>query len=225
MASARQPLPPLLPGQGMTGEEFLARWEAMPELKNAELLDGIVYMASPVGIAHGDFDGLAVGWLARYAAATRGVKVATNTTWVMEGNSIPQPDIALYIPPEYGGRIKRVKNLATGAPELIVEISYSSADRDFDIKKALYQRSSVREYITVDLLAGVLTWRVLESGVYSDLAPDVDGLLKSRIFPGLWLDVAAFWVEDGAKIAAAVDRGIAAPEHAQFVAELASRRA
>lgn len=220
MATARLPLPPLLPGQVLTGEEFLARWYAMPELKCAELLDGIVYMPSPVSRFHGRADGRMMRWLARYADATPGTDIVPNTTWLMENRSIPQPDVALYIVPEAGGQCRYSGSLLAGAPELIVEISYSSADNDFNIKRALYERAGVREYLTVDLLANKLSWRQLVDGAYQVIVPGDGGLLRSACFPGLWLDEAAFWQEDTARMTAAVASGLASAEHAAFADRL-----
>jgi Uma2 family endonuclease len=97
-----------------------------------------------------------------------------------------------------------------GAPELIVEVCLTSTEVDFGPKLALYQRAGVQEYVTVELLAHRVVWRVFDGGRYAALQPDSDGLLRSRRFAGLWLDPAALWSEDGERLIAALEAGIAA---------------
>src|SRR5207302_11483482 len=93
---------PLVAGDKLTKEEFLRRWEAHPEIKNAELIGGIVYMASPVSVEHGDMDGDVGGWLSMYRVATPGTACGHNvTSFLLEDT--PQPDINLRILPESGG--------------------------------------------------------------------------------------------------------------------------
>src|SRR6266567_3444895 len=120
-------------GDRLSREEFLERWERMPELKNAELIDGVVYMPSPVSFLHGSFDApvhLSVG---TYAARTPGCKWVPNTTWLML-ESAPQPDAALYVLPEYGGRSGARGELTAGAPELAFEVTRSSRSYDLGPK-------------------------------------------------------------------------------------------
>src|SRR5438132_14167436 len=104
MSTAHSILPPLREGDRLTPDEFLRRWEAMPELKRAELIDGIVYMPSPLGPVHAKGDGLIASWMGYYALFTPGCEMLLNGTWRMSRNSVPQPDVALRIAPEYGGR-------------------------------------------------------------------------------------------------------------------------
>src|SRR5260370_10407939 len=103
MATAiEESVPPLGAGDKLTRAEFLRRWEAHPEIKNAELIGGIVYMASPVSVEHGDMDGDVGTWLGTYKAATPGTASGHNTTsFLLE--DMPQPDLNLRILPEFGG--------------------------------------------------------------------------------------------------------------------------
>ena len=103
MSSLRTLTPQLLPGQKLTRDEFFRRWEELPELKNAELIDGIVYMSSPVSNRHGTSHALIIGWLGVYAAATPGCEGGSNGTWLMEEDA-PQPDAHLRILPEHDGQ-------------------------------------------------------------------------------------------------------------------------
>jgi len=215
--------PGLVTGERLTVEEFLRRWEELPDLKNAELIDGVVYVPSPVSLDHGSFDILIHMWLAYYAQATPGCKGGSNSTWLMSG-SAPQPDAYLRILPSHGGQSGNEGSLGAGAPELAVEICVTSAEIDFGPKLALYERAGVREYITVEALGRRMVWRVLENGAYVAQTLPPDGIVRSQIFPGLWLDVAAFWADDGAKMLAVLNAGLAAEDHRKFVERLAAAK-
>jgi Uma2 family endonuclease len=208
--------PPLREGDRLTREEFLRRWEAMPDLYWAELIDGIVHMPSPVSRIHGGFHGRISGWLSFYAVATRGCELLSASTWLMSENSAPQPDLALCILPEQGGQSRDEGVYAAGAPELIVEVSHTTSARDTGVKLRLYERSGVREYLIVQPGKRRITWNELVDGKYREIEPSADGLLRSRVFPGLWLDPVALWNNDLPGLAAAVQRGTATAEHADF---------
>jgi Uma2 family endonuclease len=203
-------LPPLLrDGDRLSRDEFLRRWEQMPDLKRAELIDGIVYMPSPVSDFHFDFHFRASYWLGSYAAETSSCKGGIAGTWLMSPESAPQPDLSLQIRPESGGQSRLEGIYAAGAPELIVEISHTTSARDKGAKLRLYERSGVREYITIQPEPQQILWRVLVDGKYQEISPDTDGLYRSRVFPGLWLDPAALWSGDLPALAAAVQKGVA----------------
>ncbi|MGV3724331.1 MAG: Uma2 family endonuclease, partial [Actinomycetota bacterium] len=55
-------------------------------------------------------------------------------------------------------------------------------------------------------------------------APDPDGVFRSKVFPGLWLAPQALLRGDSAAVRAVVERGVASPEHAEFVRRLAAAR-
>ena len=216
-------LPGLVTGDRLGLEEFLCRWDAQPGLKNAELIDGVVYVSSPVSREHGKLDGRIALWLAYYAQATPGCEFAPNSTWFMLG-SAPQPDAYLRILPAQGGQSGDEARYCTGAPELAVEICVTSTDYDFGSKLRLYERAGVREYITIETFRQRVVWRVLEDGNYVAQPAPEDGILRSRVFPGLWLDVAAFWAGDGPKMLAALNAGLAMEDHRQFGERLAAAR-
>jgi len=211
--------PGLVTGERLTVEEFLRRWGVLPDSKNAELIDGVVYVPSPVSLEHSELDTLIHLWLAYYAQATPGCRAGNNSTWLMLG-SAPQPDAHLRILPSHGGQSGSEKSLGAGAPELAVEISVTSTELDFGPKMRLYQRAGVREYITVEPSDQRIVWRVIENGAYVAQALPPDGIVRSRVFPGLWLDVAAFWANDAAKMLAALNAGLASEDHRQFVERL-----
>jgi Uma2 family endonuclease len=216
--------PPLRHGDRLSREEFLRRWEAMPELKRAELIDGIVYMPSPVSDIHSDYDNRTSWWLSHYAADTPGCEVRHAGTWLMAASSAPQPDLALKILPEYGGQSALQGAYASGAPELVAEISHTTSPRDTGIKLRLYERSGVREYLLVRPGKRKIAWYMLVDGKYQQLEPDADGIFRSRVFPGLWLNPEELWNRNYAGMAATIQRGTATPEHAAFAQDLAARK-
>ena len=208
MAAPNLP-PPLRDGDRLTRDEFLRRWEEMPDLKRAELIDGVVYRPSPVSDSHDDFHTRMSSWLTFYTLSTPSCRQGITGTWLMSADSAPQPDLTLRIRPERGGQSRMEGKYAAGAPELIVEISHTTAAKDKGVKLRLYERSGVREYITVMPHEQEIVWRELVNGSYREIALDADGLFRSRVFPGLWLDPAALWAGDLAGLAAVVQRGVA----------------
>src|SRR5688500_3403993 len=187
MSIVEQAIEPLAAGDNLTREEFLRRWDADPTIKRAELIKGIVYMPSPVAIEHGDTEYDVAVWTGHYAVATPGTKGSTNSTVLML-DDVPQPDVHLRLLPEAGGQ-SRIEGLYLhGAPEMTAEVCRTSAAYDLHQKLDLYQQAGVREYLAVLLFEQEIRWHHLgDDGVYHLLEPD-QGIYRSRIFPGLWLD-------------------------------------
>jgi hypothetical protein len=219
----QQRIPPLAAGDKLTRAEFLRRWEANPEIKNAELLGGIVYMASPVSVDHGDMDGDVGGWLSAYRAATPGTACGHNTTCFLLEDT-PQPDVNLRIRQEYGGRAWVEGRYLHGVPELLVEVCRSTASYDLHIKLPLYETAGIPEYLAILLYEQEVRWHLLLDGRYQLLPPDPDGLLRSRIFPGLWLDSKALLDGNLQQVLARLQEGLNSPEHERFVADLEGRK-
>ncbi len=205
----------LITGERMDRAEFMRRWEEIPEIKKAELIEGVVFVASPVGSEHGRREIRIGWWLTQYADATPGCECGTNVTWYME-KSAPQPDAFLRVRPDCGGQSGDERLYHTGAPELAVEVCETSTEVDFGPKLRLYRRAGVREYITIEIFPRRIVWRTLEQSSYVTLPPDPDGVIRSRVFPGLWLDVAGFWEDNAVKLMATLERGLATPEHTAF---------
>jgi len=198
---------PLVAGQRLKREEFLRRWEAMPEVKRAELIGGIVYMPSPVSLSHGDHDSLVIAWLVNYTRRTPGCQACNNATWLML-EDVPQPDATLRILPESGGQSRLEGAYCAGAPELAAEGCLSSTSYDLGSKLALYRAAGVREYIAVILGESRVLWQRLVEGKYVPIEADPDGLLRSVVFPGLWLDPKALLALDAAGVLDALDQGL-----------------
>ncbi|MCG3161058.1 MAG: hypothetical protein JMDDDDMK_02176 [Acidobacteria bacterium] len=215
-------IPPLENGDYLTREEFERRYNAMPEGVKAELIEGRVYMSSPVrSRSHGEPHSLVVGWLVFYKAFTPGVFVTDNSTVRMDEPNEPQPDVALRINEASGGKaMLSHDDYLEGAPELIVEIAASSASHDLRDKKEVYHRNGVMEYIVWSVFDQRLRWFSHEAGEYVELNPGEDGVIRSRVFPGLWLDVEALLKDDMAKVLATLQQGLASSEHTGFVKRL-----
>jgi hypothetical protein len=223
MSIAERAIQPLRAGQRLTVEEFLRRWEAMPELKFAELIDGVVYMPSPQTSDHGRAEIRIDGWLLMYICNTPGCDAGTQSTWLML-QSAPQPDSYLWVRPEYGGQSRTQGKYHTGAPELAAEICFTSAAYDLGVKKALYQRAGVREYVVILMEEEEIRWHRLVKGVYQLCPPTSKGVFRSRVFPGLWLDGPALWKYDVPRLLQTLQRGLRSAEHAAFVKKLAARK-
>jgi Uma2 family endonuclease len=213
---------PLEPGDRLSRDEFERRYEAMPELKKAELIEGVVYMPSPVRVRrHGRPNRHLSAWLGVYEAATPSTLGADNCTVRLDLTNEPQPDALLLIEPEHGGQAQvSDDDYVEDAPELVAEVAASSASYDLHTKLEVYQRNGVREYIVWRVRDRQIDWFVLRQAGYERLTPSPDRLLRSEVFPGLWLDLEALVRGDLARVLDVVRQGIATPEHAAFVAGL-----
>ena len=196
---------PLESGEWLHSHEFLRRYERMPLVKKAELIEGVVYMGSPVSAKHAIPDGIIHGWLALYAAHHPGVQFMPNATVILDAENTVQPDALLRRLPEHGG-LTRVTDdgYLAGPPELIVEVASSSASIDLRDKRRAYCRNGVREYLVWLVAEARLEWFCLEEDEYRPQLPDAAGLLHSRAFPGLRLPVAPLLAGDTANVLAAL---------------------
>ena len=212
--------PPLESGDSLTRAEFDRRYQAMSEVKKAELIEGVVYMASPLRYRnHGQPHAQIMGWLLTYVANTPGVGIADNTTVRLDADNEPQPDALLRI--EVGGQSRISEDdYVEGAPELIVEIAASSASIDLHDKLKAYRRNQVQEYLVWRVYDGEFDWYRLTEGEYKLLNVNADGILCSQVFPGLWLDVSALLSGDLAKVLAVCQQGLTTVEHQQFIEQL-----
>jgi Uma2 family endonuclease len=228
---ARELLPAVNPllhsGDHLTQREFHRRYEAYPDSQaRFELIGGVVYMMSPAGYDHGRGDYRITGLLFQYERATPGVEGAQNVTVILGDASEPQPDNVLMIRPDYGGRIrvqkKGKKRYIVGAPELIFEVAHSSLSIDLHEKRSDYRDSGVLEYLVLDLEGNKVHWFDLATN--EPLVVPPDRILRSRVFPGLWLDTRALVAGDVSRLADCLDQGLASSEHQRFVEQLAVRR-
>ncbi|HET6879392.1 MAG TPA: Uma2 family endonuclease [Pirellulales bacterium] len=222
--SSCESVPPLEMGDHLTRAEFERRYNAMPGLKKAELVEGVVYMPSPVKPPHGRPHLLLAAWLGYYLSQTPGLDAADNATVRFDDVNEPQPDLLLAIEPAAGGKLHVDEDgYYAGSPEFIAEVAASSVSYDLHAKLRVYEREGVREYLVWRTRDGELDWFRLEQGKYVPMVPDDAGIVKSTVFPGLWLDRAALLRRDLPRVFAVLQEGIASPGHASFVEELAER--
>ncbi|EGJ30509.1 hypothetical protein LYNGBM3L_50630 [Moorena producens 3L] len=216
-------IPILENGDRLTRVEFERRYQAMPDTKKAELIEGVVYVASPVRITkHANPHGKIITWLGVYEAATPGVMLGDNPTVQLDFDNEPQPDAILRIDQQKGGQ-SRISDddYVEGAPELIVEIAASSASYDLHDKLRAYRRNGVREYLVWLVQEQQFRWYELDAGEYLQQQPDQLGVLSSNVFPGLQLAVEPLLAGEMQRVLAVLQEGIQSEAHQHFVARLA----
>jgi Uma2 family endonuclease len=212
-------------GEHLDQPAFHERYQAMPPETRAELVGGIVYMPSPMRRDHGKESRFVSGWLDRYERFTPGIEGADGATVKLNVIGEPQPDHLLWILPECRGRSRvDAEGYLTGAPELVVEIARSSRHYDLNPKKADYERAGVREYLVVELDPCRIHWFIRRGNHFKNLPPGPDGIYRSKVFPGLWLDSQAILAGNRARRDEVLEQGLATPAHAAFVARLARAR-
>ncbi len=211
--------PELHNGDRMTREEFHRIYEQMPQDFKAELIGGIVYVASPLKRRHGT-NHLPLGSLFfTYELTTPGVESGDNTTILLGEEGEPQPDLFLRILPEHGGQSRTTADdYVEGAPELVAETAHSSQSIDLHGKRDDYTRHGVREYLVLCLRERQLRWFDLRAE--QELTAEADGIIRIRCFPGLWIDTAALLNKDP-RLMTVLGQGLATPEHDAFVRALA----
>jgi Putative restriction endonuclease len=223
MATVEQEIEPLVAGDNLTQDEFLRRWEAMPQIKRAELIGGIVYMPSPLSSDHAEMEIRVCHWLGHYTMYTPGCRAGSNATWLMLEDS-PQPDVHLRMGSSVGAKWKEKGENLEGAPEFITEICVTSAAYDLHQKLDLYRSAGVKEYVTVLVIDQEVRWHRLVRKNYKLVPASREGTYRSEVFPGLWLDAPALLEGNMLKVIETLERGLQTPEHAAFVKHLSSRR-
>lgn len=220
-----QPMAPLSSGDRLVRAEFERRYAAQPEIVKAELVEGVVYVASPTHAqAHSIPHFHLIGWLATYLAATPGVRGADNVMLRLDDDNVVQPDICAWIehiaqPRAWVGQ----DDFLNGAPDLIIEIAATSATYDLHDKLQAYRRNRVREYLVVATYDRVARWHRWVDGRYIVVAPEDDGIYRSAALPGLWLAIDRFWAGDLPGLLATAQQGIHTAEHAQFTTDLQTK--
>lgn len=218
----RKPIPPLESGDRLSRHEFEHRYEAMPQIKKAELVEGVVYVASPLRFeSHAEPHSNLIGWMWTYRTAIPGVRLGDNATVRLDLDNEPQPDGVLFLEQRVGGQAHvSADDYVEGAPELVVEIAASSAAYDLHDKKKAYKRNGVQEYIVWQIYENKLDWFYLNQGEYVPLEADAAGVLRSPMFPGLWLAVPSVLAGNMAQVLVVLQEGLNSPEHADFVKRL-----
>ncbi|MCG9890970.1 MAG: Uma2 family endonuclease [Thermosynechococcaceae cyanobacterium MS004] len=215
-------LPPLENGDRLSRYEFERRYRAMPHLKKAELIEGVVYMAAALRFrSHAEPHSHLLLWLGSYKVGTAGLALGDTPTVRLDTDNEPQPDAVLLIEEEAGGQSRiSADDYIEGAPELVAEIAASSAAIDLGDKKRVYRRNGVKEYIVWQVFDQKVDWFYLQDGEYLALPIDPDSVIRSRVFPGLWLAVDDLLAGNMSRVLAVLQEGIASPEHAAFLQQL-----
>ncbi|GAP98305.1 Uma2 family endonuclease [Leptolyngbya sp. NIES-2104] len=215
-------IPPLENGDRLSRPEFERRYTASPHIKKAELIEGVVYVAAALRFeSHAEPHSNLNAVLSIYKAFTPGVRLGDNPTVRLDLDNEPQPDLVLFLEQNRGGRvIIDSDDYLTGAPELVIEVAASSVAIDTGTKKRVYRRNGVQEYIIWQSYERRLDWFQLVEGEYQTLSLDETGIIRSQVFPGLWLNVAAILNGDMIAVLETVQAGIQSPEHQMFVQSL-----
>lgn len=218
-------VPPFHNGDTMDQKTFHALYETTPPGFKAELIGGAVYMPSPVSRNHSKPHSLLFKLLTTYEDDTDGVEALIEITTILSATSEPQPDIALFVTPEAGGVRFSDKGYLLDPPHLVVEIANSSAAIDLHAKKRDYDINGVREYVVVVVPTKTVHWFVRGKSGFKEMKPDAAGMLKSKVFPGLWLLPDAAFDRRATRLLATLRLGLASPEHAKFAAKLTAKLA
>jgi Uma2 family endonuclease len=211
MSTTADPTVMLESGDRLTRAEFHRRYCARPDIKKAELVEGVVYVASPVRHRqHGGPHGAIIGWLFAFAARTPGVQLSDNATVFLDADNELQPDACLFYDPPRGSGGARLttEGYIEGAPPLVVEIASSSASYDLHDKLRAYRRNGVLEYIVWRVIDGAVDWLRLHEGEYLRVEPDARGVIESTVFPGLRLHVPKLLAGDYAGVMDELERGL-----------------
>lgn len=220
-------IPPLENGDKLDRLEFEKRYQAMPHVNKAQLIEGVVYMPSPVRHRHHSsphFD--LITWLGLYRIATPGVEGGDNGTLRLDMDNESQPDAYLIVLPAHGGKvILDEDDYIAGGPELVAEVSASSVSIGLNGKKKSYGRNGILEYVVWRVADREIDWFVLRAGQYERLTQDSAGIYHSEVLPGLWLDAAALVNGDLNAVFRVAQQGLASPEHAAFADQLQQTQA
>lgn len=223
---ALEAMEPLRSGDVLDQPTFHRRYEAMPDGFNAELIDAIVYVHGRITYAHATLSATVHYWLGCYSMHTPGTCGMARPTVILDHSNEPQPDAGLRIEQEHGGHSWiGPDDYICGSPELFVEIAYSSESIDLHQKRRAYERAGVQEYVVVLIRESAVRFFRLEQHAYHEVSADADGIWRSSVFPGLWLNVRALLDRDGLALLETVQRGIGSEAHQQFVAQLHSSMA
>ncbi|MBS9383058.1 MAG: Uma2 family endonuclease [Dolichospermum sp. BR01] len=213
---------PLENGDRLSRHEFERRYAESPDIKKAELIEGVVYVASPLRFQrHAEPHAKLMIWLGNYQIYTPGIKLGIEPTIRLDQDNEPQPDGVLLIDESLGGKSRITDDdYIEGAPELVAEIAASSAAYDLYDKKKAYKRNGIQEYLVWQSLENKLDWFGLHDSEYILLQPDTEGIIKSQVMPGLWLSVTALLAGDMVKVLEVLQTGLNSPEHTEFLRRL-----
>jgi Uma2 family endonuclease len=209
-------VPPLATGDRLTQPEFMRRYLAMPGVNKAELIEGVVYMPSPVRHeSHGHPHVRIATLLGIYESYVAGVQTGDNSSLILDLDNMPQPDVFLRRLETHGGQSQKTPDdYLRGAPELVFEIAGTSATIDLRDKLRAYRRNGVKEYAVWLTDDRTIRYHLLDNGDYRVLEPGADGVIQSPTFPGLWFDIPALLAGDARKQIDTLQAGLASVKSA-----------
>jgi Uma2 family endonuclease len=164
------------------------------EDQKADLIDGVIYMASPDNTEANKLSVWLVRLIGNFAEEKGlGEVFASRVAFRIDEGNAPEPDIA-FVSEAHRGRIRR--GHVEGPPDLAIEIvSPESVDWDYGQKRNLYQRTGVAGYWIIDELQQAVTLlRLTARGKYREVRPR-KGELHSEVLPGFWLRPEWLWQE------------------------------
>lgn len=209
-------IPPLENGDRLTRHEFERRYAAMPNLKKAELIEGVVYVPAALRFAsHAEPHSRIMTWMGVYQAFSPGVRIGDNPTVRLDLDNAPQPDAVLML--DDGQAKISSDDYIEGAPELVVEIAASSAAYDLYDKKRAYRRNGIQEYLVWRVYDREFDWFRLEAEEYIKLESDDLSIIRSRVFPGLWLAVDSLLSGEMERVLEVLQQGLNSAEHQEFI--------
>jgi Uma2 family endonuclease len=209
---------PFRNGDRMDQVTFHKLYETLPDTVHVELISGVVYFKMPTSIEHARPHRRLAGWLSAYVDETPGTESLIAPTDKLDAISEPEPDLCLYLDPECDGQVRfDEKKYLVGPPELVVEVAFSSRSVDLGSKRDDYERAGVLEYVVALPADRSITWFVRKRKALTSISPDSDGLFRSVVFPGLWLNPVGVFGQNRL-LSATLRKGLASPEHAAFVA-------
>ncbi len=189
-----------------TFPEFL---ELVREDQKADLLDGVIYMASPENTDHNDM----VSWLGailrQFVEERHLGRVTINrVAFRLSPKNAPEPDLG-FVRADRAAIIK--SGYVDGPPDVAVEfVSPDSAERDYELKREAYEAAGVREYWLIDADEGRAKFFRLESGAFMEI-PTEDQGYHSLAIPGFWMDMRWLWQRPLPNSRAIVERLLAHP--------------
>ena len=216
--------PPLNSGDHLSRAEFQRRYAMYPEIKKAELIEGVVIVGSPVHRQHGRPHFQFSTILGAYIAHSPGLIAGDNESVVLDEDNALQPDLFVGLNAAGGGQlVDSERGPLVGVPEFVVEIAASSASHDLHSKLNVYRRNGVQEYLVLLAYEREMRFFRLADGEYDAVEPDADGVLHSQVLPGFRFRSDWFWEGRMKALLQLVQEGIACQEHQEFVESLAAR--
>ncbi len=170
----------------------MRRYERLPEVKRAELLEGTVCVHPPLIYSLSHRRTLLTYLLVRYQMLHPETETVGNTTWLIDGENVAQPDSS-YRVKRGGSSWLDQEGFLRGVPEMVFEVT-----SDIHSRKDLYQRVRAQEFVHWRVEFEAIDFYRLDSGsgVFLKEQPDADGVWRSWVFPGLALDVDALFRND-----------------------------